>query len=548
MPSYAKMLRSFLLCVLMICAGAAVAEENVYQIDALNVGLGTPPDQLDRSSPHATMEALLDLADAKDFATAAHLLNLATVPITQQAAAGPQLAEQLYALVDRKVVISWGDLLDRPDALDATATTKSAVAGQTRRSILLWVLEIDNRPYPIYLDRVQVKDQAPVWVFSQRSVANITKLYDTYGPSKMERKLPDWARQNGFWNLMWWEVIGLPVMFLLSIIGGVTTHKALTRAAATAKRDFSKKIIEASRLPIVTFVMTLIISIISGIFVFSGPISALIPPTIALGYVIAALVFVVNVVDRIIDRIIEFDNDDLQQINDDHRRETATKVSLGRRMLIVVIVLLGFGIVLAEADVFRTFGFSLLASAGAVMLVLGFAAREVLSNIMSSMQIALNQSARIGDNVVYKGHICSVERINFTYVLLRVWTGVRLVVPVTEFVSETFENWTIRDPHMKRLVEIHVAHDAEVEELRDVFFEVIDEVEHEDLGDRDEHEVRVTGQDVFGQIVTFCVTCNNPNTSWEVSCEVRERLIKRMQDMESAGTRVFPEVNPAEGA
>ncbi len=35
-------------------------------------------------------------------------------------------------------------------------------------------------------------------------------------------------------------------------------------------------------------------------------------------------------------------------------------------------------------------------------IVLGFAARNVLGNIMASLQIALNQSARVGDRVVYK--------------------------------------------------------------------------------------------------------------------------------------------------
>lgn len=216
-------------------------------------------------------------------------------------------------------------------------------------------------------------------------------------------------------------------------------------------------------------------------------------------------------------------------------------------MLIVVIVIGGAGIVLTEADVAHTFGFSLLASAGALTLILGYAAREVLSNIMSSMQIALNQSARIGDKVVYNGQICNVERINFTYVLLRVWTGVRLVVPVNEFVSETFENWTIKEPQMTRLIEIRVAHGADASVLRDAFSEVIEKVEQEQLGDADSHEVLVTSQDVFGQIVTFCVSCVNPNTSWELSCDVRERLISRMQKLEQSGDTVFPDANPAVG-
>ena len=546
MLPFAKSIRLFLLGAFLI-ATTATAQETVYPVDQLNTGLGAAPDRLDRSSPMATMEALLDLSEANDFDTAAHLLNLATVPTDQQAEKGPQLAAQLQSVIDRKVVISWSELLDRPDALDASATSNSAVAGMARRSILLWILTIDDRPYPIRLDRVQAGDAAPVWVFSERSVANIERLYDTFGPSDMEQKLPSWARQNAFWNLMWWEIIGLPIMLLLAGIGGVLAHKAMSRVAASARRNITTEIIQSARLPIVIFVMTTIISAISRVFVFSGPIATISSPVVALGYVVSALMFVANVVDSIIDRLVAMDNADLKLADQDHLREMATKASLARRMLVVLIVIIGFGLVLAQTNIFRNFGFSLLASAGALTLILGFAAREVLSNIMCSMQIAMNQSARIGDKVVYKGEICDVERINFTYVLLRVWTGTRLVVPVTEFVSETFENWMLKEPQMLRLVDIRVTHSADVAQLRDLFFEVLEEVEQEQRGDPEEDKLVVTDQDVFGQVLSFCVSCANPNTSWDLSCDVRERLIQRMQKMEQSGAAIFPNVNPAEG-
>lgn len=539
--------RLIVACLIIVFATNAAAQDAVYDIDALNAGLGPAPETLDRSSPRSSVEALLDLAAAGDFETAAHLLNLALRSEPQHGAIGPELAEQLYTVVDRKVVINWGLLLDRPDALDARATSDSAVAGQARRSILLSVFTIDGRPYPIYLDRVQVEGEPAVWVFSERTVANIETLYETFGPSDMERTLPDWARQDAFWNLMWWEVILLPVMLLLAGIAGTVTHKTLTRIAHAADREPVTRIMRASRLPAVLFVTTSVVAIVSRAFVFSGPITTLIGPAIAIGYVLAVLILVVNVVDRIIDQLVELDSADLKQIDQGGMREIATKVSLARRMLIIVIVLAGLGIVLSQAGAFRTFGFSLLASAGAVTLVLGFAAREVLANIMSSMQIALNQSARIGDKVVYKGHICNVERINFTYVLLRVWTGVRLVVPVTEFVSETFENWTIKEPEMMRLIDIHVAHNASVGKLRDLFFEVLDELDGEDVGSEEDHKVVVTKHDVFGQTVTFCLSCSNPNTSWGLSCYVRERLIAGMKALEQDGASVFPDVSPAEG-
>ncbi|SEP83480.1 Mechanosensitive ion channel [Loktanella sp. DSM 29012] len=541
--------RYILITSLWISTGlfnAAAAQDAVFESNVLNVGLGEVPDTVDRSSPQSTLEALLDLAELQDFKSAAHLLNLSPVPVSEQAEKGPELAEKLYEIITRKVVIDWTDLIDRPDGMDANATTDGAVAGQARRSILLWVLIIDDRPYPIRLDRIQVGDTPPVWVFSQRSVANIEKLHAKFRPSRLEEALPGWTREIAFWHLMWWEVFGIPLMLVLAGLSGVLTHKALSRVADNARRSFRTEIVQSTRMPAMIFVMTTIIAGISAMFVFSGGVSTFISPFLALGYVLTTLILVINVIDRIIDRLVDFDDVSLKSAQHDGRRSMATKISLARRILIVAIFVMGAGIVMTEANLFRTFGFSLLASAGALTLILGFAAREVLSNIMSSMQIALNQSARIGDKVLFKDHVCHVERINFTFVQLRVWTGVRLVVPVTEFVAETFENWTLQETNMKRLIEVKVAHTADVENLRQIFYDVIETVDAEELGDKDEHLVMVTDHDVFGQEVTFALSCADPNTSFVVSCDVREKLISRMQGLERTGVEVFPEAEPVE--
>ncbi|SHF59072.1 Mechanosensitive ion channel [Loktanella atrilutea] len=546
-----RIARHILITCLWISTGlfsTAAAQDAVFESDVMNAGLGPAPDTLDRSSPQSTMEALLDLADMQDFSTAAHLLNLAPVPAPEQAEKGPELARKLYEVIARKVVIDWPDLIDRPDGMDANATSDGAVAGQARRSILLWVLIIDDRPYPIRLDRIQVGDTQPVWVFSERSVANIEKLHAEFRPSKLEEALPGWARENAFWRLMWWEVLGIPLMLVLAALSGILTYKALSRVADNARHDFRTEIVQSTRMPAMIFVTTTIIAAISAMFVFSGGVSTFISPFLALGYVLSILILVINVIDRIIDRLVDFDDVSLKSAQQDGRRSMATKISLARRILIVVIFVIGAGIVMTEANLFRTFGFSLLASAGALTLILGFAAREVLSNIMSSMQIALNQSARIGDKVLFKDHVCHVERINFTFVQLRVWTGVRLVVPVTEFVAETFENWTLQETNMKRLIAVKVAHNADVAKLRQIFFDVIESVDADELGDNDEHLIMVTDHDVFGQEVTFALSCADPNTSFVVSCDVRERLIRRMQELERTGVDVFPKAEPAEAA
>ncbi|CAN0270945.1 unnamed protein product, partial [Chrysoparadoxa australica] len=209
--------------------------------------------------------------------------------------------------------------------------------------------------------------------------------------------------------------------------------------------------------------------------------------------------------------------------------------------LAIILFLFGFGIVLASANLFRTYGFSLLASAGALTLILGYAARTILTNILASLQIALNQSARIGDRVVYRDALCHVERINFTYVQLRDWDGTRLVVPVSEFASTTFENWTLKEPEMLRVLKFKLAPEVDIDRLRACFEEVLDTLDQADLDDLDKSAVRVTGQDAYGIDVWFMVPCRDPNSSWDTACLAREALIAHLARIEKEDrVAIFP--------
>jgi small-conductance mechanosensitive channel len=190
------------------------------------------------------------------------------------------------------------------------------------------------------------------------------------------------------------------------------------------------------------------------------------------------------------------------------------------------------GVALSSIDTLHTFGFSLLASAGALTLILGFAAREVLGNILASVQIALNRSARIGDQLVFEGQFVTVERIYFTYVQLMVWNSTRLIVPVSHFVEDAFINFSIEDPAMVRPIELTLAQTADIDAMRRIFFDLIDQEDQDDLSPREKAKVHVLGQDVFGLKVRFELPTANPETFWEMECRVRERLLKAAQELQ----------------
>ncbi|MDF0594525.1 mechanosensitive ion channel family protein [Psychromarinibacter halotolerans] len=550
--AFARLVAAVLLA-LTFCAPLAAQEQqpdNVFPLDVLNEGLPEPAGTIDRSTPRGTLETLLQAAEDERWVDAAHLLNLNGVDVDEQASYGAELAMMLEAVIDRKAVINWTDLIDRPDALDAHESTNSATAGMTRRSILLWTLPLDSRPASLRLERVQVGDEDPVWIFPSQTVQNIGALYAIYGPSELEQAFPEVVKQKVAFGLMLWELVGLPLLIAVAAIVGIMVRYALDFASRRAKTKTMTDVLRAIRGPaIFGTVVTLMALATKHLFVFSGRIDTVLTPAITLGIAASILWLVVNAIDAVLDRLVISASDTLSHRQQQEQRAMATKVAAGRRALIVVFVATAFGIALSSTTLYQNLGLSLIGTAGALTLVFGFAARRVLGNIMASLQIAMNQSARIGDRIVYKDHLCHVERINFTYVQLRDWDGTRLVVPVEEFLSEPFENWTMQEPEMLRVIKLKLAHGADVDRLRAAFDKVVADLDQDELANLDEVSVRVADQDVFGKEVWFCLPCADPNTSWDMACIAREKIIAAAAELEdSDDNRMFPEANPAEAA
>lgn len=549
-----KFLMRLALCAAAVLSGTPSAAEcdiSRYHCAAdLNPGLPAPSATVDRETPRAALETLVFLARQGDWENAAHLIDLSAISAVEQGDVGTDLVQKLETIINRKAVIDWDRLIDRPDGLDARSSSDEAMAGEPRKSLLLWTLELETHPAAIRLNRIKPDGGEPVWVFSQQTAGDIPALYDRYGPSEIERMMPEsLKRQTGF-GLMWWELLGLPILLGLALLAGRIVWIATSWAHNKSSKSITSNILKAIRGPAATAAATgTALTIGAGIFVFSGQISTVLTPVAWLGLLASGLWLAVNAVEVILDRLTDFEKTDLTQFQEAHMRTMATRVAAARRAFVVAVVLIGGGIFLTQTNVFQNLGFTLLGTAGAITLVLGFAARRVLGNIMASLQIALNQSAKIGDRIVYNDYLCHVERINFTYVQLRDWDGTRLVVPVEEFVSTPFENWTMKEPEMLRIIKIKCAHDADVERLREQFDKIVGELDQDELGDLDKIKVRVAGQDVFGKDVWFALPCVDPNTSWDIACQAREKIIAAAAKIAAdENIDLFPQANPAEAA
>src|SRR5438132_3019054 len=123
--------------------------------------------------------------------------------------------------------------------------------------------------------------------------------------------------------------------------------------------------------------------------------------------------------------------------------ETATQLALTRRLLHIAIWVTSISAVLSQFQALRLISTGLLASAGISGLIVGFAARGTLGNAIAGLTISITQPIRIGDDVEIRGERGVVEDIHFTYTVLRLGDGRRLIIPNDTLASEVIKNATM---------------------------------------------------------------------------------------------------------
>ncbi|ESR22601.1 mechanosensitive ion channel family protein [Lutibaculum baratangense] len=533
--------RLLLLPLLLVClAGTALAQSDgasrYYEVEALNRGLPQPPADLNLETPQALMETFLAAAEQDDWERAAHTLDLSHVPVEEQALSAPLLASRLHDVIRRGMWLDWGSLPDRPDGLMANEPDKDPMSGEPRRNIRLALLELENRPVSIRVARVKPSDGDPSWVFSAQTVGNIEEMHQRFGATALERSLPAFLQQRAFLTLTWWEVIALPLLLLASVLAAAFAYRAIGGIERKWQSKTARAVLDSIRMPVaLLLVVGIFTATRSMLFTFSGAVNTFLTPLQTVLFVVAIVLIGVRIVDALLDRMVRSNVEKLGGSESADERVTYTNISAARRIAIVVAFLIGVGLVLVQVHAFQSLGFSLLASAGAVGIVLAFAARTMLADIMASLQIAFAKSARIGDAVLYDGQWCYVEKVNFTYIQLQSWDGRRLIVPVNELVSKTFENWSREDASMFRTVELRLDHRTDVDRLREPFQRFVEE--DDDVIKKDEAKVQVIDHDADGMVVRFYAWAGDPASGWNMHCRLREEMLKVVARLEAEQSR-----------
>ncbi len=207
-------------------------------------------------------------------------------------------------------------------------------------------------------------------------------------------------------------------------------------------------------------------------------------------------------------------------------RKHLTQVRVLRRVVDTLLIMVTVGAVLMTFEPVRQYGVSLFASAGVAGLVVGFAARPVLSNLIAGIQLAVTQPIRIEDAVVIENESGRIEEITSTYVVVRLWDMRRMIVPLTYFIEKPFQNWTRESANQIGAVLINVDYATPVDRVRQKAEEI---VKASPLWDGNLVKLHVTDADAQSMQLRVIAGARSSGDAFELRCEIREKLIDFLQ-------------------
>jgi small conductance mechanosensitive channel len=139
---------------------------------------------------------------------------------------------------------------------------------------------------------------------------------------------------------------------------------------------------------------------------------------------------------------------------------------------------------------------TLVAGAGITALVVGFAAKSTLANLVSGLSLAVYRPIRIGDNLSIEDEYCTVEDITLRHTIVRTWQQKRLIIPNAKLDEMTITNYSIINPKMRCTVEFGVSYDTDIDLARRLILEEASRCPHRDK-DSDAPVVRVISHGDF---------------------------------------------------
>jgi small-conductance mechanosensitive channel len=179
-------------------------------------------------------------------------------------------------------------------------------------------------------------------------------------------------------------------------------------------------------------------------------------------------------------------------LHSDQDPEDRTRYKFLRNATRLIVGILAFIGIIYSVPALKQFAFTLFAGAGILMALLGFAAQDAFSNIISGVFIVSFKPFRVGDLIrvgdKYQG---VVEDITLRHTVLNTFENRRVIIPNSIISDEVITNSTIRDEATCEFIEVGISYESDLDRAMAVMAEEC--AAHPDCMDRRTAEELETG-------------------------------------------------------
>ncbi|UAK23945.1 mechanosensitive ion channel family protein [Sphingomonas nostoxanthinifaciens] len=203
-------------------------------------------------------------------------------------------------------------------------------------------------------------------------------------------------------------------------------------------------------------------------------------------------------------------------------RRRRTRAAILHRIAVFLVLAVTACLILMSIPSIRSIGVTLIASAGLAALAVGAAAQPALKNLIAGLQMAFTEPIRIDDVVIMDGEWGRIEEIRLTYVVIKIWDERRLVVPVSKFLEESFQNWTRQTSQLLGSVFWYLDPAADIPRLRVKLGEIVSANKR---WDGRFFNLQVTDMKNDAIEVRALMTAKDAAIAFDLRCDVREALL-----------------------
>jgi len=273
-----------------------------------------------------------------------------------------------------------------------------------------------------------------------------------------------------------------------------------------------------------SFIPALCVFIALPILRFSETIQTLISHIVTLWIIASVGWLVIRSIHVVREAILE--RYDINVKDNLTARQVYTQIRVVENIINISIIVLTIAAILMTFPKVRQIGVSLLASAGMLGIILGFAAQKTLGNFIAGIQIAIAQPIRLDDVVIVENEWGWIEEITLTYVVIRIWDLRRLIVPISYFIDKPFQNWTRISADILGSVYIYADYTIPVNEVREELTRILNKSAS---WDKKVNVLQVTNATERTVELRALMSASDSPTAWKLRCEVREKLLVFLQ-------------------